>query len=191
ILRYLRHGFRLDGEVVLFDNGPEGGARFAAVVERLFGLRVGLASSAAQALAGADVLSLATTAAKPHLDSLERLRPGATVLHVSLRDLAPEVILGSDNVVDDRDHVLRAETSLHLAEQAVGNRAFIRASLGELLLGRQPVRPEPERLTVFSPFGLGVLDLAVADWVYRCAEQAGLGRTVEDFQPRPWWEVEA
>ncbi|MGH9831293.1 MAG: hypothetical protein ACREDR_49450, partial [Blastocatellia bacterium] len=51
------------------------------------------------------LLVLATTAVQPHISDFAGLRPGRTVLHVSLRDLTPELILRCDNVVDDIDHV--------------------------------------------------------------------------------------
>ena len=39
------------------------------------------------------------------------------VLHVSLRDLAPEILLTATNIVDDVEHCQKASTSTHLAEQ--------------------------------------------------------------------------
>jgi hypothetical protein len=35
------------------------------------------------------------------------------VLHVSLRDLAQEIVLASTNIVDDIEHCLKANTSPH------------------------------------------------------------------------------
>ncbi len=86
------------------------------------------------------------------------------VLHVSLRDLGADVILDSVNVVDDVEHCLRAGTSVHLTEQRVGNRDFVAGTLADVLRGT--IRPASSRTVVFSPFGLGVLDLAVAKQVY-------------------------
>ena len=48
--------------------------------------------------------------------------------------------------------------------------------------GTPYVRDE-DTLTVFSPFGLGCLDLAVADLVRREALSRGLGTSPEDFLP--------
>jgi ornithine cyclodeaminase len=109
---------------------------------------------------------------------LEDVQPGAVVLHVSLRDLHPSAILGAVNVVDDADHVCRERTSLHLAEQEVGDRSFIHAPIGALVRGGRLVARRPGDVVVFSPFGLGVLDLALAAWVRAAAEGRGLGERV-------------
>ena len=86
------------------------------------------------------------------------------MLHVSLRDLAPEILLASTNIVDDVEHCLKANTSPHLAEQLTGNRDFLDGTLDDVMAGRVTV--PADRPVVFSPFGLGVLDLAVGKYVY-------------------------
>jgi ornithine cyclodeaminase len=134
----------------------------------------------------AAVLSLATTASEPHISDLSDCAPGSTILHISLRDLAPEAILACDNVVDDVDHVCRAQTSLHLAEQLAGTRAFIRCTLADILLGHAPARRDATSITVFSPFGLGVLDLAVASRVRSQAQAQGRGTVISSFLPDSW-----
>jgi ornithine cyclodeaminase len=108
--------------------------------------------------------------------------PGTLVLHVSLRDVTVDSVLDAVNIVDDADHVCRAATSVHLAEQRVGDRGFIAAEIGRLL-GGAPTPRDPATVTIFSPFGLGVLDLAVADLVLRRAREKGLGMEFSDFLP--------
>jgi N-[(2S)-2-amino-2-carboxyethyl]-L-glutamate dehydrogenase len=138
----------------------------------------------------ASVVSFATTATKPHISDLSQCAPGTIILHISLRDLSPEIILAADNIVDDVDHVSRAQTSIHLAEQQTGNRDFIRCTLGDILNGVTPARQDNHKLAIFSPFGLGVLDLALGQLAYKLAIAQNRGDKIEGFLPVSWLERE-
>jgi 2,3-diaminopropionate biosynthesis protein SbnB len=174
--------------LVLFDKQRVHAERFREKCGRAFPeARVEIVDDLAGALAAAPLVSFATTAVTPHVGDLSTLQRGATVLHVSLRDLTAEAVLACDNVVDDVDHVCRAQTSLHLAEQLTGGRDFIRCTLADVLSGSAP-HPDGERVTVFSPFGLGVLDLAVAKLVCESAARQDVGSVMESFLPEHWLE---
>lgn len=191
VARFLRVVFPRLAHLTLYDIDAGRASRFGEKCRAVFGgVEVSVAADAASLLASAPLVSFATTAGRPHVTDLSPCAPGAVLLHVSLRDLSPEVILAAENVVDDVDHVCRAQTSVHLAEQLVGNRDFIGASLGDLLRGAAERRRDPVRVTVFSPFGLGVLDLAVSKLALGWARERGLGTRVESFLPAPWTERE-
>ncbi|MFA0998142.1 MULTISPECIES: 2,3-diaminopropionate biosynthesis protein SbnB [Pseudomonas syringae group] len=118
----------------------------------------------------ADVVVFATTAPSPYV--LEPVfRPGQVVLNISLRDLSPEVIAQANNILDDVEHCLKAQTSPDLAVRQYRHRSFITGTLAQLMTGQ--VELSPDRASIFSPFGLGVLDLAVGQRVYRQALAEG------------------
>jgi ornithine cyclodeaminase/alanine dehydrogenase-like protein (mu-crystallin family) len=157
---------------------------FKRKCQRAFGeIEVDIAGEVAQVLRRSSLVSIATTALAPHLFDLSDCPAESTILHISLRDLAAEVILACDNIVDDVDHVCRAQTSVHLAEQRVGHRDFIRCALPEILTGAAPARSNHGRVAVFSPFGLGILDLAVSKLVYDLALAQNLGTVINSFCP--------
>lgn len=181
ILRFLKAALPGLRDAALYDMDPERAEAFARTcTEAVPGVRAVAVREIGDALAAHPLVSLATTAAQPHLD-LSDCAPDTTVLHVSLRDLTVETILGAVNVVDDTDHVCREATSLHLAEQRTGNRDFVAAQIGALLRGTARIHREPGRPVVYSPFGLGVLDIALAEFVRTEAEAKGLGVRVDDF----------
>ncbi len=189
VVRFLvRHCPELE-TLVVFDLDPAR-AEFFKQSCRALSERIETRTVAAidDALAAAPIISIATTAATPHITDLAKVAPGSVVLHVSLRDLAPELLLSCDNVVDDIEHVCRAQTSIHLAEQLTGDRAFIRCTLGDILTGQALARTSADSITVFSPFGLGILDLAVAQYVCRLARQQNQGTIINSFLPEPWVE---
>ncbi|SEG04172.1 ornithine cyclodeaminase [Thermomonospora echinospora] len=126
-----------------------------------------------------DLVVFATVAGEPHVLDPAWFAHNPLVLHVSLRDLSPEIILSSYNVVDDVEHCLKANTSPHLAEQRVGHRDFVAGTLYDVLTDK--ITPPADQPVIFSPFGLGVLDLAVARHVYDQVQANGDLQTVPEF----------
>jgi ornithine cyclodeaminase len=92
-----------------------------------------MASTLDEVLRSVDVVSIATNATVPHIHELPE-RP-FVIRHLSLRDIAPNVIARCTNIVDDIEHVSTAKTPLPLATEALGRRDFIRGTIPDLLSG--------------------------------------------------------
>lgn len=155
--------------VALLEQQPSADFRVAATLEEMLG--------------ECPMVAFGTTAITPYLDNLDACPAGATILHVSLRDLKAGAILSNHNIVDDLDHVNRAATSIHLASEQEGHTDFVHSSLGDILLGNANLPERDDRKLIFSPFGLGVLDLAVADLVLNTLAEDGGGTLVKSFLP--------
>ena len=189
IARFLLAVFPEVETFVLFDKDEARAKQFENKCRKIFDeVGVEIAKDVKAVLRNCPLISIATTALAPHIGELRECPRGSAILDISLRDLTPEVILSCDNVVDDIDHVCRAQTSVHLAEQLVGHRKFIRCTLADILRGRAPARNGSETFSVFSPFGLGVLDLAVGKLVRDLALQQGLETVIGSFLPGSWAE---
>jgi 2,3-diaminopropionate biosynthesis protein SbnB len=174
------YGARL--HLLLFDIAEDRAIAFAARVGELApGVEVELTTSADVVLRGAPLVSIATNTRNPHIESLDGCPKGATILHMSVRDIAPREIERQDNVIDDPNHMFRVNTSLHLLEQERGHRQFIRCTLGDVLLGRTAPRRSDTDVVVYSQFGLAFLDIAVAAHVQATAEKMGIGTWIPDF----------
>ena len=187
IARFLLAQFPSLSTFTLYDKTPEHAALFAEKCRTLAPqVEIVTAAGLDEVLASSRLLSFATTSLDPFVHSLEACRPGSVILHISLRDLLPEVILKCVNVVDDVDHVCRARTSVNLAEQLVGDRDFINCTLADITSGAVASPHSPDSVTVFSPFGLGVLDLALAKYVSGLAREHGAGLALKDFLPPAW-----
>ncbi|WP_369274380.1 2,3-diaminopropionate biosynthesis protein SbnB [Streptomyces sp. R11] len=162
------------------DVSPDSAAGFRCYLEQSGAAGwIVLHDSAEQLIRRSDLVVFATVAARPHVHDPSWFAHRPLVLHVSLRDLAPAVVLASDNIVDDVEHCLRADTSVHLAEQLTGTRDFVTGTLADVMAGR--VSPSADRTVVFSPFGLGVLDLAVGKYVYDEVADSGDLHVVDGF----------
>ena len=167
-------------EIAVHDLSADSAAGFCGHLERSgAGGRITVRDSPEQLLRSSDLVVFATVAGQPHVSDLSWFQHHPLVLHVSLRDLAPEILLASANIVDDVEHCLQADTSPHLAEQRTGNRDFLDGTLDDVMAGRVTV--PTDRTLVFSPFGLGVLDLAVGKYVYDEVVRSGGLRVVDDF----------
>jgi ornithine cyclodeaminase len=172
-------GWEID-DVRLYDASPIESEKFRNTACRLEQHRtVTVVPDVAQLVRACDLILFTTVASAPHIADPALFEHNPLVLHISLRDLAPEILLRSQNVVDDVEHVMKANTSPHLAEQQTGNRDFVTGTLAEIMTGRRSVnRASP---IIFSPFGMGILDLAVGKWVYEQAVASGQELRLSDF----------
>ncbi len=186
-VRFLREEFPSIRRIHAHDIDRARFDRFAETCRRMWpDMEVVFAETSNEALSSSTLSILATTAKTPHIENLEGVSDEAVILHLSLRDLAPEIILSCNNVADDVDHVCRARTSVHLAFDQVGHTDFIVGLVDAI------ERPESCRKlkapTIFSPFGLGVLDMALADMVLDQIANAtdAVDAVVEGFYPPHW-----
>ncbi len=186
-LRFLLMVYPMIRSVYLLDLSKERAAYFKKrALELNPDLSIYIKEEIQSLLAVAPVIAFGTTAVKPFLDSVEGHLPNAVLLHTSLRDLTAKVILSADNVADDIDQLCSNETSIHIAERECNNRNFIRTTLGDILNGNAAPYDSESNLHIFNPFGLGILDMAVANWIEKKARKEQLGMAIENFVPKAW-----
>ncbi|MGI5128493.1 2,3-diaminopropionate biosynthesis protein SbnB [Pseudonocardia sp. CA-107938] len=166
-------------EIGVHDTHAESATGFSGYLEQSGADAVTVHDSAESLIRSSDLVVFATVAATPHVSDPAWFDHHPLVLHISLRDLAPEILLDAVNIVDDVEHCLKANTSPHLVEQLTGNRDFLAGTLDDVMTGTVAI--PADRTVVFSPFGLGVLDLAVGKHVYDAVVQAGELNVIADF----------
>jgi ornithine cyclodeaminase len=143
-----------------------------------------LAASPAEALADADVVCCATSAASP-LFADAQLRPGTHINGVgsytpAMAEVPPETIRRARVVVDQR-LAAWAEAGDLIQARAAGliDERHVVAELGEVVLGRVAGRASPDEITFFKSVGNAVQDVAVAQRALTRARALGLGTVVD------------
>lgn len=187
IARFVRVAMPQIKSLTIFDLSEQRAIQFAEHCRELLDdIEVNIAEDVNAVFKSSKLVAFATTAINPYISDISACQPGTTLLHISLRDLMPEVILQCNNVVDDVDHICRARTSVHLAEDVHGSRDFIRCTLGDVMKGTATAREHPDDIVIFSPFGLGVLDMAVGKFVSKLAHEQNVGTVAKRFLPESW-----
>jgi ornithine cyclodeaminase/thiomorpholine-carboxylate dehydrogenase len=131
-----------------------------------------------EAVRGADVVALVTSAGQPVIDP-GWLSPGTHVSSVGYKP--PDGELPRELA---RTGHLFVETRRALAAPPVGCAELqgvdpaAATELGELLLGRAPGRRDQQEITVYKAMGHVVEDIAAAELVVQAARRAGVGTSV-------------
>jgi ornithine cyclodeaminase/alanine dehydrogenase-like protein (mu-crystallin family) len=144
-----------------------------------------VAASAQDAVRGADVVVVATSAKRPVLEHAW-LAPGAHVNAVGASsptawEIEPATVAAAALFCDSRESVRNeaGEFKLAIQEGLISGEDHIRAELGEVVAGSHPGRASDDELTVFRSLGIGVEDLAAAQVAVDVARRNGLGTEVE------------
>ncbi|KDM93431.1 2,3-diaminopropionate biosynthesis protein SbnB [Photobacterium galatheae] len=130
---------------------------------------------------GSDMWLFTTSATVPYVEDFSLFENNPTILHMSLRDLSTNIVFNSQNCTDNIDHALKANTSLHLAEQESGNRDFIQHDIVDMMNGS--ASPDFSKPRIHAPFGMGILDLNVAKNIYLDTDDCV---QIENFCPTPY-----
>jgi ornithine cyclodeaminase len=162
-------------------------ANARAFVERqskAIDLAIETMSSAQAAVEGADIICTTTASPDPVLLG-EWIADGAHINAVGsstpkTRELDDTAIIKASLFIDRRESIVN-EAGVFLLPKAAGliDDNHIRAELGEVLAGSATGRKSPQEITLFKSLGIGVEDLAAANYVYAQARQVGAGTWVE------------
>jgi len=172
--------------VRVYGRDPERRAKFCAEMTARLGISIDPATSAAEAVRGADIVNTATTSAKPVLDGHD-IAEGAHINtiganHAHKRELDDTAISRAGLIfVDSIEQSKQEAGDLIIPYQQEPKRWEAVRELDQLIAGKVPGRTEEKQITLFKSNGIASWDLAVAEKIYALARQKNLGRELPFF----------
>ena len=166
--------------IKLFDLNAKACIKLKEKIEKIYPkIKIEMIEELKSLITESELIFLATTVSTPYILEESWLKHNPIVLNISLRDISPEILVASNNIVDDMEHVLSANTSPYLAQQKYGHTNFINCIVAELINGYNAF--DYTRPIIFSPMGLGILDLAVASYIYSKSKALNLCIKIDNF----------
>jgi ornithine cyclodeaminase len=144
---------------------------------------IGVAASAREAVEGADVVELVSSARQPVVNG-EWIRPGAHICAVGAcrpdqREMDTALVRGARLFVDSRTGAFAeaGDILIPLAEGAI-DRDHVAGELGDVVAGRVAGRSSPDEITIFKSLGMAVEDVAAAQLAFERAVERRIGREI-------------
>ena len=167
--------------VTVWSRSLEHCTAFAREMRARTSATITIASSARDAVDGADVVVLATASREPVVQS-DWISDGAHVCAVGAcrpdqREMDSSLVARGRVFVDSRAGALAeaGDIILPMKEGAI-NETHLAGELGDVVLGRIAGRTSPDAVTIFKSLGMAVEDVAAAHLAYVKAAERGLGR---------------
>jgi alanine dehydrogenase len=173
-----------------FGRNAERREKFAKVMTERLGVPVTPASSAEEAVRGADIVITSTTSKTPVLEG-RWIEPG---MHISAiganfaekREIDTEAVQRCDVIAADSVEQSNIESG-DLIQAFAGEEsrwASVR-EFADIVAGKAPGRTSRDQVTLFKSNGIAIEDVVVAGRIYELAQQRGIGRDI------PMWQGEA
>ena len=173
-------GADLEKALVFSLDPPDAQKAFADETSEMLGLSIEVASSGRELVESVDILSLATTATTPIIDS-EWVKAGTHIngigSHaVGVRELDTATVVKSKLVCDQVDACLAEAGDVQIPiEEGALSPDEIYGEIGELITGSKVGRENDEEVTLFKSVGLSIQDISAAHYVYQRALEEGVG----------------
>ena len=166
--------------VKIYDLKQETVSTFLKEMSKEFTVRIVPATSAKEAVAGADIILMATSASE--LVVLEPwVEKGCFVAGVTaFRDLDPVLSVTADKWVlgtHELDNHLIIEGHAAPAAKEI-SRDNVYADMGEIVTGTKPGRENDQERIVYTHMGMGAHDVILANMAYNRAAEKGKGRKI-------------
>jgi ornithine cyclodeaminase len=170
--------------VRVWSRSPQKVDAFAEELAARHGVPVEAVATAADAVAGADIVCTTTSARDPVLagalleNGMHVNAVGASI--PSRRELDSDAVRRSILFTDRRESLEReAGEYIHALQDGVIGRDHLQAELGDILVGGHPGRTSDDEITLFRSLGLAVEDLAAGRLVYQRAVERDVGVRVD------------
>ncbi len=188
-LEAVAHARKLE-RIRAFGRDAQRREKFAKEMTERLGVPVTPASSAEEAVRGADIVITSTTSKTPVIEG-EWIEPGTHISAIGSnfaekREIDTEAVRRSDVIAADSVEQSKIESG-DLIQAFAGDEsrwATVR-ELADIVAGKVPGRTKPEQVTLFKSNGIAIEDIVVAGRIYELAQQRGIGRDI------PMWQGEA
>lgn len=171
-------------DVRVWSRSAERREAFAREMEAHTAVAIVQAGSAQEAVAGADIVVLATASREPVVRN-EWVADGAHICAVGAcrpdqREMDGSLVARGRLYVDSREGALAEAGDIVLAiHDGAIEASHIVGELGEVVAGKRPGRQENNDVTIFKSLGMAVEDVAAAHLAFERAKVRGAGRNVE------------
>src|SRR5713226_8066755 len=163
-------------EIRVTSRSPESRQKYAQEVGKEYGLNVRPVDSTEEALKGADIVVSATTTSTPIVKDAW-LGEGVTVYSIGKhQEMESDFYKKADKfVVDSWAHCKNKSDLQRMLKENYLSDKDLYAEVPELLAGKKPARQSERERIFIRAIGLVNQDIALAEWIYQCARESGVG----------------
>lgn len=175
--------------LVVYDINEVASKNFAQKMSERLGMEIVPVSTVREAFVDSDVISTATMAREPYVDS-SWYKEGAFHAEISFWDTPPAALAAFDRIfVDDWYQVKHhgVDVSWRAVKEGFIPESNISGELGEVVAGLKEGRLEKSDKIFFNPIGMGIHDLSEAHRVYQSALALGVGQNLSYFESNSGW----
>lgn len=164
--------------VKAYSRSAENRRRFCEEMAAVLEVEVATAESGREAVAGADIMLLATSGNTVVFEG-DWLEPGALLMSLAPGEFDESTVERSRVFLSGTDQVLGDTPPRKPFPSLMASGRFSRedvaAELCDVVAGKEPGRRSDREVILYESPGMGILDVGIASWIHGLAREKGLG----------------
>lgn len=164
--------------VKAYSRSAENRRRFCEEMAAVLEVEVAAAESGREAVAGADIMLLATSGNTVVFEG-DWLEPGALLMSLAPGEFDESTVERSRVFLSGTDQVLGDTPPRKPFPSLMASGRFSRedvaAELCDVVAGKEPGRRSDREVILYESPGMGILDVGIASWIHGLAREKGLG----------------